>query len=91
MSVSDALVLPDSMLVIEIVGRGNPDVLVPGQRTLPRPGYGEVLIKVAAAGVNRPDIMQRMGLYPPPDGASDLPGLEVAGEIAEISPGVTSL
>ncbi|PPR18751.1 MAG: Quinone oxidoreductase 1 [Alphaproteobacteria bacterium MarineAlpha9_Bin7] len=91
MSLSDALGLPGSMQVIEIVGHGKPDVLVLGQRTLPRPGYGEVLIKVAAAGVNRPDIMQRMGLYPPPDGASDLPGLEVAGEIAEIGPGVTSL
>ena len=82
--------LPDSMLVVEILENGKPDVLVPGRRTLPRPGYGEVLIRVAAAGVNRPDIMQRMGLYPPPDGASDLPGLEVAGEIAGVGPGVTS-
>jgi len=79
------------MPVMEIVGSGESGALVSGQRSLPRPGYGEVLISVKAAGVNRPDIMQRMGLYPPPDGASDLPGLEVAGEIVAIGPAVTLL
>jgi NADPH2:quinone reductase len=72
---------PTSMRVIEIAEPGGPDVLRPVQRPLPAPRAGEVLIKVAAAGVNRPDIMQRLGKYPPPPGASDIPGLEIAGEI----------
>ncbi len=71
------------MNAIEISQPGGPDVLRPTRRQVPAPGAGEVLIKVAAAGINRPDILQRMGLYPPPEGASDLPGLEVAGEIIE--------
>lgn len=74
--------LPDQMTCIAISEPGGPEVLKPETRPLPRPGPGEVLIRVAAAGVNRPDIMQRQGLYPAPPGASDIPGLEVAGTIA---------
>jgi len=77
------------MRAIEISASGGPDVLRPVERPDPIPGEGEVLIRVAAAGVNRPDVMQRKGLYPPPDGASDLPGLEVAGEIVALGGGVT--
>lgn len=69
------------MLAVEISRPGGPEVLVPVQRSTPEPGEGEVLIKVSAAGVNRPDTFQRKGSYPPPRGASDLPGLEVAGEL----------
>src|ERR1700682_4254799 len=76
------------MTVIEIREPGGPDVLVPAERPQPAAGPGEVLIEVAAAGVNRPDVMQRKGAYPPPPGASDIPGLEVAGTIAEIGGGV---
>jgi NADPH2:quinone reductase len=71
--------LPPSMRAIEIAEPGGPDVLRPVTRPLPAPGSGELLIKVAAAGVNRPDVSQRKGGYPPPPGASDLPGLEIAG------------
>ncbi len=71
----------DLMRVIQISQPGGPEVLVPAQRAIPVPGPGQVVIKVAAAGVNRPDVMQRAGKYPVPPGASDLPGLEVAGEI----------
>ncbi len=81
--------IPDDMLAIEITKPGGPDVLTPVRRPVPRPGPNEVLIRVAAAGVNRPDVLQRMGLYPPPPGASDLPGLEVAGEIAALGPSVS--
>jgi NADPH:quinone reductase len=76
--------LPLEMNVVEIAAAGGPEQLKPAVRPVPRPGKGEVLIRVAAAGVNRPDVMQRQGRYPPPPGASDLPGLEVAGEIVEI-------
>lgn len=69
------------MKVVEITKAGGPEVLVLAERPMPEPGPGEVLIKVSAAGVNRPDVLQRLGVYPPPAGASDLPGLEVAGEI----------
>lgn len=69
------------MRAIEISQPGGPEVLIPTERPMPEPGAGEVLIKVAAAGVNRPDVFQRKGNYAPPPGASDLPGLEVAGEI----------
>ena len=69
------------MLAIEIREPGPPDVLVPVERQRPAPRPGEVLIRVAAAGVNRPDVMQRLGKYPPPPGASDIPGLEVAGAV----------
>jgi NADPH2:quinone reductase len=72
------------MTAIEIREPGGPEVLVPAERPKPSAGPGEVLIAVAAAGVNRPDVMQRKGAYPPPRGASDIPGLEVAGTIAEV-------
>jgi NADPH:quinone reductase len=77
------------MLAIEISRFGDPEVLVPVERPTPIPGEGEVRIKVAAAGVNRPDVLQRMGRYPPPPGASDLPGLEVSGTIDAVGPGVS--
>jgi putative PIG3 family NAD(P)H quinone oxidoreductase len=76
------------MLAIEIAQPGGPEVLKPVERPKPVPGAGEVLIKVAAAGVNRPDVLQRRGGYPPPPGASDIPGLEVAGTIESIGNGV---
>jgi NADPH2:quinone reductase len=77
------------MTVIEISGSGGPEVLAPAKRPVPEPGPGQVLIGIASAGVNGPDIMQRQGSYSPPPGASDLPGLEVAGEIAALGAGVT--
>jgi NADPH2:quinone reductase len=70
------------MKCIEISTPGGPEVLVPAERPTPAPKAGEILVKVAAAGVNRPDVAQRSGKYPPPPGASDLPGLEIAGEVA---------
>jgi NADPH2:quinone reductase len=73
--------MTDTMRAIEITAPGGPDVLRPVERPRPRPGVGEVLIRVHAAGVNRPDVLQRKGAYAPPPGASDLPGLEVAGTI----------
>jgi len=76
------------MTVIEIRAPGGPEALVPAKRAAPKPGPGQVLIKIAAAGVNGPDVMQRKGLYAPPPGASDLPGLEVSGEIAGVGAGV---
>lgn len=82
-------VLPRTMSAVEISAFGDPDVLRVVERAVPRPGPGEVLVRVEAAGVNRPDVMQRMGKYPPPPGASDLPGLEVAGTIAACGEGVT--
>src|SRR4051812_1472926 len=81
--------LPSHITVIAIRGAGGPDVLVPEQRPIPVLGEGEILIKVAAAGVNRPDVMQRKGLYPPPKGATDIPGLEIAGQVAALGAGVT--
>jgi NADPH2:quinone reductase len=81
--------LPATMTAIAISQPGGPEVLVPEERPVPSPGPGEVVIKVAAAGVNRPDLMQRSGAYPPPRGASDLPGLEVAGEVAALGEGAT--
>jgi NADPH:quinone reductase len=77
------------MIAIEIAQPGGPDVLRPGDRPLPDVGAGDVLIRVVAAGVNRPDVMQRKGAYPPPPGASDVPGLEVAGVIERVGDGVT--
>jgi NADPH2:quinone reductase len=88
-SMADAL--PATMTAIAIPKPGGPEALVPQQRPVPAPGPGEVLIKVAAAGVNRPDILQRQGNYPVPPGASDLPGLEVAGEIVALGAGVQGL
>jgi NADPH2:quinone reductase len=81
--------LPDHMTVVAIREPGGPDVLTAERRPLPKPGAGEILIKVAAAGVNRPDVMQRMGLYPPPPGATEIPGLEIAGEVVERGADVT--
>ena len=78
--------IPSQMRAIEISTPGGPEVLRPGQRPVPSPAAGEVLIEVAAAGVNRPDVLQRKGGYPPPPGASDIPGLEVAGTIVAIGP-----
>lgn len=83
------MTLPQTMRAVEIREPGGPEVLVPATRPLPVPAAGDVLIKVAFAGVNRPDVVQRMGQYPPPPGASDLPGLEVAGTIAALGPDVT--
>jgi len=80
--------VPATMTAIAIRAPGGPDTLVPEQRPVPRPGEGEVLVKVAAAGVNRPDVMQRQGLYPPPKGATDIPGLEIAGEVVALGAGV---
>ena len=76
-------------MAIEISEPGEPDVLVPTDRPQPVPAAGEVLVKVAAAGVNRPDVFQRRGRYPPPPGASDIPGLEIAGTIADVGAGVS--
>lgn len=84
------MTVPATMTCIEITGPGAPDVLKPAKRPTPKPARGEVLIKVAAAGVNRPDVLQRLGKYPPPPGASDLPGLEIAGTIAALGEGVTA-
>ncbi len=81
--------LPTEMTAIEISEFGGPEVLVPGKRPVPEPGHDEILIKVAAAGVNRPDVLQRLGGYAPPPGASDIPGLEVSGTVAALGAGVT--
>ena len=81
--------LPDTMTAIGFDAPGGPEVLVPMVRQVPVPGPGEVLIRVAAAGVNRPDVLQRRGLYPPPPGASDIPGLEIAGQVVMRGSGVT--
>src|ERR1700746_3502960 len=76
--------LPAQMTVVAISKPGGPEVLIPETRAVPKPGPDEILIKVEAAGVNRPDVSQRAGSYPPPPGASDLPGLEVAGEVVAV-------
>src|SRR5690348_15021225 len=81
--------LPAEMTAIEISEPGGPEVLRPARRAVPAPAAAEVLIHVEAAGVNRPDVMQRRGQYPPPPGASDIPGLEVAGTIVAVGPSVT--
>ncbi len=80
--------LPTKMRAVEVSAPGGPEVLKPVERPVPAPKAGEILIKVAAAGVNRPDVLQRMGLYPVPPDASDLPGLEVAGQIVSVGPSV---
>lgn len=85
------MTLPSTMPCIEFDGFGPPEVMKLGARPVPRPGAGEVLIRVAAAGVNRPDIFQRMGNYPPPPGASDIPGLEVAGKIVASGGGLSDI
>ena len=81
--------LPAQMTAIGIPKPGGPEALVPEQRPVPQPRKGEILIKVAAAGVNRPDVAQRTGNYPPPPGASDIPGLEVAGEVVALGDGAS--
>lgn len=81
--------LPETMTAIGISAPGGPEVLQPEERSVPRPKPGEILIRVAAAGVNRPDVLQRSGLYAPPPGASDLPGLEVSGEVVARGEGAT--
>jgi NADPH:quinone reductase len=83
--------LPREMLAVEIAAAGGPEQLKATTRPLPQPGPGEVLVRVAAAGVNRPDVMQRQGRYPPPPGASDLPGMEISGEIVQLGTGVSGL
>lgn len=83
--------VPSRMQAVQISEPGGPDVLKPAEMETPKPGPGEVLIRVRAAGVNRPDVMQRAGAYPPPPGASPLPGLEVAGEVAALGEGVSDL
>lgn len=80
--------LPDSMIAITITVPGGPQVLRAERKAVPSPGEREILIRVTAAGVNRPDVLQRAGFYPPPKGASDLLGLEVAGEVVETGSGV---
>ncbi len=81
------MTVPETMQAIEIAQPGGPEVLRLAERPVPRPGPGEVLLKVAAAGVNRPDVLQRLGLYPPPPGAPDIPGLEVAGLVVAAGEG----
>src|SRR3982750_2481976 len=79
--------LPAQMTVVGISKPGGPEVLLPEIRSVPTPGPGEILVKVHAAGVNRPDVAQRSGAYPPPPGASDLPGLEISGEVVALGAG----
>ena len=81
--------LPATMRAVEIARPGGPEVLTPTDRPVPRPAAGEILIRSTAAGVNRPDCLQRAGAYNPPPGASDLPGLEAAGHVAAVGPGVS--
>ncbi len=85
------MMLPREMAVVEIAAPGGPEQLKPGVRPVPQPGAGEVLVRVEAAGVNRPDVMQRQGRYPPPPGASDLPGMEIAGEVVALGPEVSGV
>src|SRR5258708_14594334 len=84
------MTIPATMSCSEITPPGGPDVLKPTTRPTAKPARGEVLVKVAAAGVDRPDALQRLGKYPPPAGASDLPGLEIAGTVAALSEGVSA-
>jgi NADPH2:quinone reductase len=83
--------VPAEMTVIEIATPGGPEQLKTAVRPVPKPGDDEVLIRVEAAGVNRPDVMQRQGRYPPPPGASDLPGMEIAGEVVALGPKVSGV
>jgi putative PIG3 family NAD(P)H quinone oxidoreductase len=83
--------MPETMNVIEIEKAGGPEVLKVSRRPLPHAGPGEVLIRVAAAGINRPDILQRQGRYPPPPGASDIPGLEIAGTVVSLGEGAEGI
>jgi NADPH:quinone reductase len=81
------IAVPQTMTAIAIAGKGGPEALVPHEMPTPQPGEGQLLVKVAAAGVNRPDVLQRKGLYPPPKGHSAIPGLEIAGEVVLAGPG----
>src|SRR5437879_72232 len=81
--------IPTQMNCIGIPKPGGPEALVMEKRSVPSPAKGEVLVKVAAAGVNRPDVVQRRGFYPPPPGASDVPGLEIAGEVVALGEAAT--
>ena len=83
--------VPETMTAVAITTPGGPEVLKAQSMPTPKPGAGQVLVKVAAAGVNRPDVAQRMGAYPPPPGHSPLPGLEVAGEVAAVGDGRDAL
>jgi NADPH2:quinone reductase len=78
--------IPATMTAIGITSPGGPETLVPQERPVPQPGAGEILVKVVAAGVNRPDVAQRMGVYPPPPGVTDIPGLEIAGVVVARGP-----
>src|SRR4029079_16331556 len=80
--------LPTTMTTIGIRASGGPEMLEAQQRPVPKASSGEILVKVEAAGVKRPDVMQRQGLYPPPPGAPDIPGLEIAGEVVALGDGV---
>jgi len=80
--------IPATMTAIGITSPGGPEMLAPQERPVPQAGEGEILINVRAAGVNRPDVAQRMGVYPPPPGITDIPGLEIAGVVAACGPGV---
>src|SRR5579864_4603410 len=81
--------IPATQTVIEIKSPGGPEVLVPGTRPVPEPKAGEVLIRIASAGINRADTLQRMGRYPMPPGASDIPGLECSGTVVKLGDDVT--
>jgi len=83
------MTIPSTMRAVEITGYGKPEVLRIGERPVPQPAQGEVLVRVAAAGVNRPDVLQRLGHYPVPPGASDIPGLEIAGTVVAVGAGVS--
>ena len=83
--------IPATQTVIEISRPGGPEVLVPATRPVPEPKAGEVLIRIAAAGVNRADCLQRMGRYPMPPGAPDIPGLECSGTVVKCGEGVTAV
>lgn len=83
--------MTDTMRAVEITAPGGPDVLQPTERPMPQPAHGQVVIKVAYAGVNRPDALQRAGLYNPPPTASDLPGLEASGHVVAVGSGVSGL
>jgi putative PIG3 family NAD(P)H quinone oxidoreductase len=85
------MAVPTTMTAIEITAPGGPEALQPAERPVPRPGKDEILIEVHAAGINRPDVLQRMGKYEPPPGASDIPGLEVSGVVAAVGEGVTDI
>ncbi len=83
------MTIPDTMAYVKLAGFGGPEVLVPDTMPVPEPAHGEILVRVAAAGVNRPDVQQRLGHYNPPPGASQVPGLEIAGEVVALGGGTS--